>query len=1142
MLRANNPLCHSSRHKCITVPASRLDDSEITCCSKSNRRSFKNLVQGSEGSTGTGAASSLHEGYHPCIHIEAETSADGSPLEFLCFPPYCAPGGLRERIFPERCSESTVEFGARVAKSSDSQVCQSSDEYHLPPDSPSLLNQVWRKAASGLGAGSDIASSSNQHLIQGLRRLGLLAGASFLRFGDLTVYERAHFSTGEKLNDVADLTHLGGCGCFEEQQRLYRLRLETKKSALEGTRGSDGVESEVNVCFGDQEENEDRAITSPSAFLLKMSDTPTTMQSSNSPVRYSKDASKDAEEDRPLPPALLVYHESARSIVFRDHLRRQANSTSLQSNQAIISTESSQSVGDARPRAPLDRATASAGRKVPGLPEHEAGDEGGAESDSSYGSRSSQGSKGSKGNKRSSRRSNPRRRKQSIAGSSVGKGEVMNINRQLPQSTGVDTKHEVLIGGIAPVIDPLALLELGPNDEFEPLLEADPRNTNIWSTMSKSEQEVVEALRDGYAVVKTTKNSDWAAFLGRFSVPVVDRRLDRSKHEDRPPSKSDENGASPYKFNSFVTSTTLLPAYGEKMRCYGSTNQYTAGVIFILPRSYPDGDTEEDAVKRTRTWAWPAGYSAKTEFNIDHRGSLINGREEALVSLDSLRRRNHSYLNDEDHEVGGRVIKGGLQVVPYNEVYVRVGGVGRTVRGTSRNVESDGDHSFDNGVGLPAALFVRTASYSSLVTLLRTRARCSVILGKESMAGLPLLMVTPELGVRVITENLQKQLLKAMARNVNPFQNPMVAHKTTIENASEKHMQQKLEELLDLDADDIRQVLTPDECARLAGGWGATDDSVARLLMDVMRRDIDCDREGDTKNTHGLQEIVNDGLEAAVRSGDYNTSRQLLILYTLVASKRHQEAETKAGVDEVGFERSPSLHKPDIDSAVSASTPINAAPEQSFARSTEALVRETSRDGTLNRSHIPPPPPPPPLDTDRLRSATNSDGLLAVLGAAQVLKAMKDGSAKIRLEEAVLAIEEWVENGEQSVAFRLASWRDQRAAQGDLKIAMENDSNFMAFVSNKAIANRKKFAQLLRDAVLVTDFESLRFLQSMHALVSSMNSPCLRLELLQYILNLDNRYSVAHVARSIELAATCMSISAQDQVLAIDGDVANRDK
>ena len=41
-----------------------------------------------------------------------------------------------------------------------------------------------------------------------------------------------------------------------------------------------------------------------------------------------------------------------------------------------------------------------------------------------------------------------------------------------------------------------------------------------------------------------------------------------------------------------------------------------------------------------------------------------------------------------------------------------------------------------------------------------------------------------------------------------------------------------------------------------------------------------------------------------------------------------------------------------------------------------------------------------------------------------------------------------------------------------------------------------------------------------------MRSPCLRLELLQYILGLDNRYSVAHVQRSVELAATCLNMSA----------------
>lgn len=65
-----------------------------------------------------------------------------------------------------------------------------------------------------------------------------------------------------------------------------------------------------------------------------------------------------------------------------------------------------------------------------------------------------------------------------------------------------------------------------------------------------------------------------------------------------------------------------------------------------------------------------------------------------------------------------------------------------------------------------------------------------------------------------------------------------------------------------------------------------------------------------------------------------------------------------------------------------------------------------------------------------------------------------------------------------------------------------------------------------------------------------MHSPCLRLELLQYILGLDNRYSgtnalplcacitiklihpsflsVAHVKRSVELAATCLNISESD--------------
>jgi ASC-1-like (ASCH) protein len=123
-------------------------------------------------------------------------------------------------------------------------------------------------------------------------------------------------------------------------------------------------------------------------------------------------------------------------------------------------------------------------------------------------------------------------------------------------------------------------------------------------------------------------------------------------------------------------------------------------------------------------------------------------------------------------------------------------------------------------------------------------------------------------------------------------------------------------------------------------------------------------------------------------------------------------------------------------------------------------------------------------------------------------------------------VEKWVELGEQSMAFRLASWRDQRAAQGDLEIAFDKDSSFMAFVSNKAISNRKTFAKQLREAACETNFADVRFLQALFEMTNRMHSPCLRLELLQYVLGLDNRYSIAHVKRSIELAATCMSISA----------------
>ena len=498
------------------------------------------------------------------------------------------------------------------------------------------------------------------------------------------------------------------------------------------------------------------------------------------------------------------------------------------------------------------------------------------------------------------------------------------------------------------------------------------------------------------------------------------------------------------------------PKQGKKMRCYGSTNEYTVGVIFGLPlharrckdcssayKSIPG--KEDEVTEMTKTYTWPSGYSAKTEFNIDERGNLINGRNEARVSISQLRKYNHSYLHDKDHVLAlGKVIKGGLNVVPYNEVYLKVG------NDSTHNPDTSSlEKSYENGVGLPIGLFVRTAKYGDLVTLLRTRARLLSLLGKNGKGSsfgklgsgffvdenIPLLLLTPGGGATVLTSSLQTELLHRIASNLNPFQNTLLSYKTNVDRTDPEAMQQKMEELFDLDAHDIKNKLTPEERARIAGGFGATDDSVAALLLSAMEQDgTDASQEGKSGK---LQDIVNEGLSNAVRAGDYHTSRQLLILYTLVAARASKASRERSLSMESGEVRSEYDSDNSADSlnlsrrsrqrvlAVEHDTiapipsqrcvtpPMSEPKCQSLAptplhttNSPKRRVVSSSNSNEITDLGRLAPPPPPPLDTERLRSATNSDGLLAVLGAAEVLKSMKNGDAERRVIEAISAMEE----------------------------------------------------------------------------------------------------------------------------------------
>ena len=719
---------------------------------------------------------------------------------------------------------------------------------------------------------------------------------------------------------------------------------------------------------------------------------------------------------KPIPQAVLVYHESAHSIVFRDHLRRQQGAirrtSSLMENSTHGGTESSNSGTTLRRQysQPIESISSSSAHNnnnhaAPLRTATSTILEGTEESDLGYESGGSRGSRGSRGSSASrssatSGGSGSKILRRAKSGLTTRK-EKMAQTKATPSASSLSNMQPVIIANFCPVIEPLESLDLNSSNVFEPLLHADPFNGTL--EMTPAEKDVVELLKNEQAAMKTVRNAEWTAFLEKFKPSGEDGK---GVHEHHPAYYRMQNKGETktsdieFLFNSFVTSTSLLPSGAKKMRCFGSTNEYAVGVVFGLPTAHPNDDSEDEAISRTKTWSWPSGYSAKTEFNIDHHGNLINGREEALVPLSGLRKMNHAYLHDEDYIVGGRMVKGGLTTIPYNEVYLRVGGHGRIVENvcttTGRRChDADGSgRSYDHGTGLPIALFVRENDFGHLVRLLRTRARYSAIFGSEGAKGIPLLYITPENGVRVFTEKLQHQVMKVMAWDLNPFQNSSLAHKTGIDNTSEPHLQQKLEELLDLDDDELQQVLTPEEMARIAGGFGATDESVAHLLHKAVQRDRSSEQDNEG---HNLQELVNEGLAFALRANDYHTSRQLLILYTLVASRSSSNSMDN-----------PLLEKSDRSETSASGRNWREAEKKHIERESEhddgrVLPRDERALGT---HYVPPPPPPPPLDTDRLRSATNSDGLLAVLGAAQVLRAMRDGSAKRRVKESIDSIEE----------------------------------------------------------------------------------------------------------------------------------------
>lgn len=155
---------------------------------------------------------------------------------------------------------------------------------------------------------------------------------------------------------------------------------------------------------------------------------------------------------------------------------------------------------------------------------------------------------------------------------------------------------------------------------------------------------LTEQLRTGHVLAKTVANGEWPTLLRKMAAT---------------------SAGAPLK-----TSTSLLPPEGLGMRLYGSPSAHCAGLLFDEPalgltdgcRSSDSGASLNAAALLSSVlaatlgsssaagggsdggganyYAWPSGYYAKIEFNMNSKGELLNGRKEALTTVAKLAAKN----------------------------------------------------------------------------------------------------------------------------------------------------------------------------------------------------------------------------------------------------------------------------------------------------------------------------------------------------------------------------------------------------------------------------------------------------------------------------------------------------------------------
>ena len=346
-----------------------------------------------------------------------------------------------------------------------------------------------------------------------------------------------------------------------------------------------------------------------------------------------KNTNANNNDNAIIPQAVLVYHESAHSIVFRDGLHSQQGAI-IKQRTASFSSSFQESRGTANKKT-LTRGY-SLGADSPSNRDCHGNDGYVSSSPKNSSSRpllyrhSSMpaGSSSTNTPQTSVAVNNREEGYESSDSSSVtssasggsyycGMGGKVHSKTNNNKATKPDNVHQqpqptIVIANFQPIIEPLEPLHLHSSNIYEPLLHATPEQILLqqleeqgddviddkmenFNNSSEGEEilteyecEVIEMLKQEKAVVKTIRNSDWTTFIQKFmpvnnsdgnnekmvkngdngnSTRMAMMGMRKPHPAERKEQHDDSLSQSPplLHYNSFITSTSLLPSNGKKI-------------------------------------------------------------------------------------------------------------------------------------------------------------------------------------------------------------------------------------------------------------------------------------------------------------------------------------------------------------------------------------------------------------------------------------------------------------------------------------------------------------------------------------------------------------------------------------------------